>query len=91
MILIHLGKKKDESVEEDCVPRIQEKIIVVIDEGRGKEKVWKFVSQSLIMAQERGCHHKPNSMIQAICQVDVFLINQLSQHGPPLAAGKVSL
>lgn len=39
MILIHLGKKKDESVEEDCVPRIQEKIIVVIDEGRGKEKV----------------------------------------------------
>ena len=28
-----------ESVEEDCVPRIQEEIIVVIDEGRGREKV----------------------------------------------------
>lgn len=39
MILIHLGKKKYESIEEDCVPRIQEEIIVVIDEGRGKEKV----------------------------------------------------
>lgn len=39
MILIHLGKKKYESVEEDCVPRIQEEIIVVIDEGRGEEKV----------------------------------------------------
>lgn len=38
MILIHLGKKKYESVE-DCVPRIQEEIIVVIDEGRGREKV----------------------------------------------------
>lgn len=39
MILIHLGEKKYESVEEDCVPRIQEEIIVVIDEGRGEEKV----------------------------------------------------
>ena len=28
-----------ESVEEDCVPRIQEEIIVVIDEGTGREKV----------------------------------------------------
>lgn len=38
MILIHY-KKEDESVEEGCVPRIQEEIIVVIDEGRGNKKV----------------------------------------------------
>lgn len=42
MILIHLGKKKDESVEEDCVPRIQEKIIVVIDEGMGQRESLKI-------------------------------------------------
>ena len=42
------------------------------------------------MAQERGHRDKPESMIQAICQVDVFLINQLSQYGPTLATGRVA-
>lgn len=72
MILIHLGKKKDESVEEDCVPRIQEKIIVVIDEGRGKEKVWKFVSLASQWPRKEGVIIKLQLHDSAICQVDVF-------------------